>query len=172
MRLAYKPKCILRITGSFFVVLIFTVCLVPTAGASCPNPDFVADTFIAKWNERVTTDKLGPSWHLERYKALGFVRQNLDGTSLLLTAKVNKDGCITQVEIKSRRADAEPYAALAAWSSVIIVTNPSLPKDQRKTVFTALKLDKPDAGGSYSVNHVAYKFVEDGETNDFSATPE
>lgn len=152
--------------------LLFASCAMPPAYASCANPDFAADAFVSKWNERVTGDKLGPSWHLEKYKGLGFIRQNLDGTSLLLTAKVDKAGCITHLDIKSRRADADGYAALVAWSSVIIVTNPSLPKEQRKTVFTALGIDKPSAGGSYTTNHVIYKYVENAETNDFSAAPE
>jgi hypothetical protein len=161
----YFPRSVLG-------AVLLAVCFISSTNAACTNANFSADIFISRWNDRVTTDKLGPAWRLEKYKNLGFIRQNLDGTSLLLTAKVDKAGCITQVEIKSRRADAEPYAALVAWSSVIIVTNPDLPKDRRKEVFTALKLDKPDAGGSYSVNHVTYRFTEDGETNDFSATPE
>jgi hypothetical protein len=155
-----------------FAALLFAVCAVPSAHASCANPDFTADAFVSKWNERVTTDKLGPAWHLEKYNGLGSIRQNLDGTSLLLTAKVDKAGCITQLDIKSRRADADGYAALVAWSSVIIVTNPSLPKEQRKTVFAALGIDKPSAGGSNTTNHVTYKYVENEETNDFSAAPE
>ncbi|HXM97609.1 MAG TPA: hypothetical protein VN982_03970 [Candidatus Dormibacteraeota bacterium] len=159
-------------TRLVLAALLVAVCAVSSANASCPNLNFTADTFVSKWNERVTADKLGPSWHLEKYNGLGFIRQILDDTSLLLTAKVDKSRCITVLEIKSRRADANGYAALVAWSSVIIVTNPSLPKEQRKSVFTALKLDKPDTGGSYSTNHVTYKYAENAETNDFSATPD
>jgi len=161
-----------KVAHCLFATLLFAFCAAASAQASCANPDFAADAFIGKWNERVTADKLGPAWHLEKYNGLGFIRQNLDGTSLLLTAKVDKAGCITQVDIKSRRADAGGFAALVAWSSVIIVTNPSLPKEQRKTVFTALGIDKPSAGGSHTVNHVTYKYVENEETNDFSAAPE
>lgn len=169
--MASKPTIHFGIARGVFVAL-FAVCSMPAAQAGCTNANFAADAFISKWNERVTTDKLGPGWHLEKYNGLGFIRQNIDGPSLLLTAQVDKAGCVTRVDIKSRRADADGYAALVAWSSVIMVTNPSLAKDQRKTVFSALKLDKPDAGGSYSANHVTYKFVENEETNDLSATPE
>jgi len=164
-----RMGCIVQ--GALVALLVLLSAAGP-ARAACTNGNFAADTFISRWNDRGTTGKLGPSWHLEKYNSLGFIRQNLDGTSLLLTAKVDKAGCITRVEIKSRRADAEPYAALVAWTSVIIVTNPDLPKERRKDVFKALKLDKPDADGSCSVNHVTYKFTEDAETNDFSATPE
>jgi hypothetical protein len=40
---------------------------------------------------------LGASSDME-YKNLGIIRQNLDGTGLRLTAKVDKAGCITQVD--------------------------------------------------------------------------
>jgi hypothetical protein len=161
------------IVGGLLVALLFP-CLVHPAQGSCANADFAAATFIAKWNERVKTDKLDSSWQVENYNGLGFIRHNLGGARLLLTAQVDKAGCITEVHIKSRRADAEAkgLAALVAWSSIIIVTNPSLPKEQRKNVFESLKLDQPVAGGSYTVNHVTYAYTENTEINDFSAKPD
>ena len=152
--------------------LVFGFFSVQSAHAACANPDFAADTLIGKWNERASTNKLGPPWQLEKYNGLGFIRQNLDGPSLLLTAQVDKNGCVTKLEIKSRRADTDGFAALVAWTSVINVTNPTLSKDQRKEVISSLNLDKPEAGGSFTSKRVTYKFSETDETNDFSATPQ
>jgi hypothetical protein len=156
-----------------FAGLLLACCLTQSAQASCANADFDADALIAKWNERVATSKLGPAWHLEKYNGLGFIRQNLGDPSLLLTAKVDKGRCVTRLDIKSRRADADGYAVLVACMSAIIVTNPTLSKDQRKAVlFAALGLDKPAPGRSYVANHVNYEFVKNDEINDFSAAPE
>lgn len=173
--LGYSDQAHWRSSMSKFVrclltVLAFWFSSIQIAHASCSNPDFAADSLIAKWNERASTNKLGPSWQLEKYKGLGFIRQNLDGPSLLLTAQVDKSGCVTKLEIKSRRADTDGFAALVAWTSVINVTNPTLSKDQRKEVITALNLDKPEAGGSFTSKRVTYKYSETEETNDFSAT--
>src|SRR4051794_18525223 len=140
------------------------------AQPSCANPNFVVDTFIVRWNEHASKGNLGRSWTLPAYNGLGFLRQNLEAQGVLLTLRIDKNRCINRVDIKSRRSDASGYAALVAWSSVIVATNPFLPKEQRKTVFSALRLDTPDAGGSYTVNRVTYAFVENTEVNDFSAT--
>ena len=153
------------------IALLLLIYPILAAHAECANSHFAADALIAKWNERVTTAKLKAAWHLEKYSGLGFIRQNLDGTSLLFTAKVDKSGCVTRADIKSRRADADGFAAQVAWLFLIEATNPDLPKEQRIAVIKALKLDQPDAGGSDKVNHVTYSYVEDTETNDLWAAP-
>lgn len=157
---------------SVWLLTIFIFCSISAAPAhaSCANPDFTADAFIGKWNDRVSASELGSAWQLEKYNGLGFIRQNLDGPSLLLTAQVDKAGCITKLDIKSRREDTDGYAALVAWMSVINATNPSLSREERKAVISGLNLDKPNAGGSYAAKRVTYKFAETAEMNDFSAT--
>jgi len=137
----------------------------------CPSSAFAATTFVSRWNERVSAAHLSSDWTIPKYSRLGFIRKNLDSGSLLVVAQVDKSGCIERIDVKSRRADGDGYAALVAWNSVIIVTNSSLSKEERAAIFMNLRLDKADAGGSFAINGVIYEFTETVELNRFSARP-
>jgi hypothetical protein len=103
-----------------------------SAQGSCANANFAAETLISNWNERAAKTNLGAAWTLPKYNGLGSIRKTLEGSSLLLVARVDKNACVYRIDIKSRRADSSGYAALVAWSSVIIVTNPSLSCQRRR----------------------------------------
>jgi hypothetical protein len=138
--------------------------------SSCQNGDFAADGLVTRWDKNATDHKFS-DWLPKKYNGLGFIRQQLGKSGLLLVGQVDKHRCVTRLEIKSRRADADGYAALVAWLWLIDATNPTTSKEQRHEVFTVLHLDQPNAGGSFKLGRVTYEFFEDEETNDFSAVP-
>lgn len=152
-------------------VFLIVLCLPLRAEqGSCPNTDFAADELIARWNKNATDHKFS-DWLLKKYNGLGFIRQQLGKSGLLIVGHVDKHRCVTRLEIKSRRADTVGYAGLVGWLWLIDATNPTASKEQRHEVFTALGLDQPKAGGSFKLGRVTYEFSEDEEINDFSAVP-
>ena len=137
----------------------------------CDNSAFDVDNLIAHWNTKVAHLTVG-TWRLEKYNDSGFIRQTLDGPSLLLRATVDKSRCVTRIDIEARRADVEPYASIDAWLFLIDVTNPQLPTSGRHTIFKKLGLFDPSIpdNDTYTVNKVRYSFVENIESNTFSGS--
>jgi hypothetical protein len=93
-------------------VSLLLLCLPSQAEqSSCQNGDFAADGLVTRWDKYATDHKFS-DWLLKKYNGLGFIRQQLGKSGLLLVGQVDKHRCVTRLEIKSRRADADGYAAL------------------------------------------------------------
>ncbi|WAC27887.1 hypothetical protein [Ancylobacter sp. SL191] len=116
--------------------------------ASCTVADFSADLFVERWNQEIASLTIG-TWRLEKYGGLGFIRQNLDGPDLTLSVQIDKNRCITKIQVTSRR-DGDGFAAQVSWVKIIKITNPTITNDIRKNIYRILNMDEVNAGGAHT----------------------
>jgi hypothetical protein len=154
---------------TFTTLLIFLVITPIGLARACDDPEIPVRKFVDIWNERTRKVSI-KTWQLKLYTGSGDIRQTVE-TGLLLRVTADQNGCLVKAELASRRKGNERpdgLAALFGWISLIAATNPTLSPPDQQAILSRLAIDKPNAGGTVTLNGMTYAFVEDEDTNSFT----